>query len=144
LCGRVISSEIFRNSAARCNIRAPENEKTSLAPLPVSAVIPRQPLRNQTMFSKIAKIVFYLYTAAAVIYLVISAIVLAGPSGLIISPETAIPALFIGAPWSLGALALISGKEDAVALFTLLGVIPMGINFFLLWLLQRWLARKGV
>lgn len=96
------------------------------------------------MFSKIAKIVFYLYGALAVTYLVISAIVLAGPSGINLNPETALPALFVGAPWSGGALALISGKEGALVLFTLLGVIPMGINFLLLWLLQRWLARKGV
>lgn len=94
------------------------------------------------MLHKIAVLLFRLYLAVAIVYLAISACVLFEIFGIRPDPEMALPILFIGAPWSLLALALISGKEHAILLFLLLGVIPLGLNAALLWLLQHWLGKR--
>ncbi len=95
------------------------------------------------MLYKIAALVFRLYLAVAIVYLGVGAGVLFGIFGTRPDPEAALPILFIGAPWSLASLAAITGKEPAIVIFLLLGVIPLGINATLLWLLQRWLGRRA-
>jgi hypothetical protein len=92
---------------------------------------------------RIAALVFRLYLAVAIVYLGVGAGVLFGIFGMRPDPETALPILFIGAPWSFLSLAALTGKEAPAVIFLLLGVIPLGLNTLLLWLLQRWLGKRA-
>lgn len=95
------------------------------------------------MFSKIAKIVLYLYAALALLSLAYGAIKLFGLFGSALDPLAAASVLVVGMPWSFALLALVSGFESTAAIFVVLGIVPLALNTGLLWLLQRWLARKG-
>jgi len=91
---------------------------------------------------RIARTVFFLYLLLAIVLLFVGALVLFAPHEMKPDPQSALPVLFAGFPWSFGMLALITGKEPALAIFAALGLIPLGLNVLLLWLLQRWTGRK--
>lgn len=95
------------------------------------------------MLHKITRWIFLLYAAAALLGLAYGAWVLFAPAGAQPNPEPAINILFAGFPWSLFSIALVSGKEPAAVLFIALGVVPLGLNAFLLWWLQRWLGKRA-
>jgi hypothetical protein len=95
------------------------------------------------MLRNVIRFLLLAYAAAALFYLALGATVLFGPFGLRPDPQTALPILFVGAPWSFLMLPLITGKEPAVVIFTLLGLLPLGLNVLALWLLQRWLGRRA-
>lgn len=95
------------------------------------------------VFYRIARWIFLLYAAVALLGLAYGAWFLSVPAGAMPNPDPAIDVLFVGLPWSFLALVLISGREPAVVLFAMLGVIPLGLNTYLLWLLQHWLGERA-
>jgi hypothetical protein len=95
------------------------------------------------IFHKVLRLVFLLYVLIALIYLGIGAMLLFAPHSMKPDPLAAAPVLIAGFPWSFAMVGLLTGLERSWILFAALGVIPLGLNTFLLWLLQRWAGKRA-
>jgi hypothetical protein len=95
------------------------------------------------MAARFFRFLFYAYALLAAFCLIYAPVVMFGLFGVPQNMEAAAPVLFVGMPWTMASLFLISGKEPFIVIYVLLGVIPFALNATLLWIVQRWLARRG-
>jgi hypothetical protein len=95
------------------------------------------------MSSRIVRILFWIYVVAAVAALALVPISLFELFGVARDPLSGIPAVLLGLPWSFALAFVTADFELPRILYALLGVIPLVLNAWLLWRLQRKLARRA-
>ncbi|HWK00164.1 MAG TPA: hypothetical protein VNR41_05590 [Xanthobacteraceae bacterium] len=95
------------------------------------------------MQPRIARIIFRLYVLAAVFALALVPISLFELFGVARDPLSALPAFLLGAPLSFVLAFAFAEFELPRILYALFGVLPLAVNAWLLWRLQRRLERRA-